>query len=124
MNTNKKNSLSGIDLLNEMTSEHKRLHASDPDYLASEYFELDSLRFILDNPRCKGIRIFNGIKTEGDSKQVRLLIAGLDEKGKIIVQMNTNLTCISAAGLGMGIGFSGTAAAIAENGQPCPPYCN
>jgi len=123
MNNNLLSNSNALDLLKEMTSEHKRLHASDVDYLASEYFDLDCIKSIIENPRCKGIRIYNGIKTDDNKKQVRLLIAGVDEKGKIILQLNKNLTNASALGLGFGIGIWATAAAIAENGQPCPPFC-
>lgn len=123
MNNNQSTNPNALDLLTKMTAEHKSLHASDADYLASEYFDLESIKTIIENPRCKGVRIFNGIKTEGDKKQVRLLVAGVDEKGKILLQFNSNLASISAVGLAMGIGTFGTAAAIAENGQPCPPYC-
>ncbi|MGB4970719.1 MAG: hypothetical protein WBO31_14385, partial [Saprospiraceae bacterium] len=67
---------------------------------------------------------FNGLKAEGDSKQNRLIVVGLDENGKTLVNMKMNLSGISAASLGMGIGFITDAInGIAEHGSPCPPYC-
>ena len=45
-----------------MINEYKGLHGSDFDFLASEYFDLEFLKSLVNHPRCKGIRVFNAIK--------------------------------------------------------------
>ncbi|MEI2695648.1 MAG: hypothetical protein V9E90_11305 [Saprospiraceae bacterium] len=107
----------------KMIQLYKVEHASDSDYLASEYFDLEFLKSIISHPRCKGLRVFNAIKTEGTMKQNRLIVVGVDENDKIIVPKNNTISGISAAGLGLSIGFVETVVGVAEHGRPCPPDC-
>ncbi|MBK9220991.1 MAG: hypothetical protein IPO78_11215 [Saprospiraceae bacterium] len=122
-NNEQKSKAIDFSVAQKMISDYKEVHGMDSDFLASEYYNLDDLRFILENPKCKGIRIFNCIKSEGDAPQNRLIIAGVDENGKIILNQQPALTGVSAAGLGFGMVFNNIVAAIAEHGSPCPPYC-
>ncbi|MBK8298636.1 MAG: hypothetical protein IPK91_15430 [Saprospiraceae bacterium] len=107
----------------QMIQSYKLEHGSDADFLASEYFDLESLKNILNHPRCKGIRIYNAIKTEGEKKQNRLIVMGIDENGKTLVHLKPNLLGISAASLGISVGFTEEVIGVAEHGRPCPPYC-
>ncbi|MBK7736432.1 MAG: hypothetical protein IPI45_01510 [Saprospiraceae bacterium] len=106
-----------------MIQAYKIDHATDSDFLASEYYNLEFLKSIINHPRCKGIRVFNAIKTEGEKKQNRLIVVGVDEHEKIIVPKNNNIAGVSAAGLGLSIGFVETVVGVAEHGRPCPPDC-
>lgn len=106
-----------------MIEDYKYLHGTDSDFLASEYYNLEFLKSIINHPRCKGIRVFNAIKTEGEKKQNRLIVVGVDEHEKIIVPKNNNIAGVSAAGLGLSIGFVETVVGVAEHGRPCPPDC-
>ncbi len=102
---------------------YKQNHGSDSDYLASEYFDLEFLKSLVNHPRCKGIRVFNAIKTEGPNKQNRLIVVGVDENDKILVPKNNTISGLSAAGLGLSVGFVETVVGVAEHGRPCPPDC-
>lgn len=106
-----------------MINEYKGLHGSDFDFLASEYFDLEFLKSLVNHPRCKGIRVFNAIKTEGPNKQNRLIVVGVDENDKILVPKNNTISGLSAAGLGLSVGFVETVVGVAEHGRPCPPDC-
>ncbi|MBK7360104.1 MAG: hypothetical protein IPJ80_01735 [Saprospiraceae bacterium] len=106
-----------------MIEDYKYLHGTDSDFLASEYYNLEFLKSIINHPRCKGIRVFNAIKTEGEKKQNRLIVVGVDEHEKIIVPKNNNIAGVSAAGLGLSLGFVETVVGVAEHGRPCPPDC-
>lgn len=125
MNNNYKNTNS-ISLANaeNMIQAYKIEHGNDPDFLASEYFELASLQSIIKHPRCKGIRIYNGLKDNGETIQNRLIVAGIDENGKILITSGINYSNASAAAIGFGFLVSENVAGIAEHGQPCPPICN
>lgn len=118
-NNSKSISLNDIQAMVQM---YKDQHGNDPDFLASEYFELESLNFILTHPRCKGIRIYNAIKNADGKSQNRLIIVGVDENGKTLLKSENQLSGVSAAGLGLVVGgFDLTSAA--EHGRPCPPDC-
>ena len=106
-----------------MIQTYKSEHGSDADFLASEYFDLEFLKSLVNHPRCKGIRVFNAIKTEGPNKQNRLIVVGVDENDKILVPKNNTISGLSAAGLGLSVGFVETVVGVAEHGRPCPPDC-
>jgi len=55
------NSIS-LNEVQSMIQSYHDIHGNDQDFLASEYFDLESLNFILTHPRFKGIRILNPIK--------------------------------------------------------------
>lgn len=117
---NKNNKIS-FQQLEQMIQLYKESHSQDADYLASEFFEAETLQLILADPKCKGVRVFNVLKQDGTEKQNRLVIVGVDEQGKIIIK-NNHLASVSAAILGLGIGnFDVTS--VAEHGRPCPPDC-
>lgn len=116
------NSIS-LNEVQSMIQSYHDIHGNDQDFLASEYFDLESLNFILTHPRCKGIRIFNAIKNSEGTMQNRLILVGIDENGKTLLKSGNQLAGISAAGLGLVVGFAGSLIAAAEHGQPCPPDC-
>ena len=104
----------------KMIADYKSAHCEEPGFLASEYFDVEAIKRIIANPKCKGIRIFNAIKTEECKKQNRLIILGVDENGKAIINYKTNLSAVSVASLGSSIVLESTPL---ENGMPCPPMC-
>ncbi|MFZ1255453.1 MAG: hypothetical protein WAR77_03830 [Saprospiraceae bacterium] len=105
----------------EMINEYKNIHLNDSDFLQSEYFDREDLLSLLTNPKCKGLRIYNAIKSNEDSKQNRFIIMAEDENGKTI--LNTQSFSPGVSVLNLGMGFIGNEAAILENGSPCPPLC-
>lgn len=124
MKTNKKTNASKnapfyfSDAMN-MIAEYVEKHKNDPDYLGSEYYDAEAIRRILSNPKCQGIRIFNAIRTDEDGqKQNRLILAGVDENNKIILDYKTSVSAVSAACIGSSIILERRPL---ENGIPCPP---
>lgn len=107
-----------------MIDEYKKNHSLDSDYLASEYFDAETIRQLLSNPNCKGIRIYNSLKMDDGTLQNRFIIMAEDEKGKTILNFKTQLSAVSVAGLGASMGFGNPVVGIVENGTPCPPMCS
>lgn len=116
-----KNEKINLQELGQMIELYKEIHSKDSDYLASELFEAETLRSILSDPKCKGIRVFNVLKQDGLNRQNRLVLVGVDENGKIIIK-NNQLASASAATLGLGIS-NFVVTSVSEHGQPCPPDC-
>lgn len=114
-----KNPLYYSDALN-MIAEYKQIHASDEGFLASEYFDVEAIHRILKNPRCKGIRIFNAVQMLEGKKQNRLILLGVDENGKAILNFKACLSAASVASVGASIVLESMPL---ENGTPCPPMC-
>ena len=104
----------------KMIAEYKSEHSNDDGFLASEYFDVEALNRILSNPKCKGVRIFNAIQMLDGKKQNRLILIGVDENGKAILDYKTTFSAVSAAGIGSSVVLESTPL---ENGTPCPPMC-
>jgi hypothetical protein len=107
-----------------MIKDYQNLHFGDSDYLASEYFDADVIRQLLSNPKCKGLRIYNALKSEDGKSQNRFILMAEDEHGKTILNYQIKLSAVSMNGLGVSAGFVDPVVGIAENGKPCPPYCS
>ena len=104
----------------KMIAEYKSEHGKDQDFLASEYFDVEAIQRIMSNPKCKGIGIFNAIQTEDGKKQNRLILLGLDENCKVILNYKTGLSAVSAASIASSVVLE---QAPLENGCPSPPGC-
>lgn len=108
----------------EMIEEYKSDHGNDQDFLASEYFDVEAIRNLIANPKCRGLRIYNYSGRTNGKKQNRLLIMAEDEKGKTIVNFRTCLSSVSVTSLGMSMCFlAAPPDGVAETGTPCPPIC-
>jgi hypothetical protein len=124
-NNNNNRSLQPVNYseMQKMINNYKQQHHSDPDFLASEYFDVEAIRALISNPKCKGIRVYNAIKDDNGEKQNRLIIMAEDENNKTLLTFNAGLSAVSVASLGASIGFIETVVGIVENGMPCPPMC-
>ena len=90
---------------------------------ASEAFNKRQVDSLLNQPGCVGIRIRYGIDDKGN---VRLVLYGINERGKDISEVYENGLKSDVAGgakqKGSGPQFF-DAPIILENGQRCPQYC-
>jgi hypothetical protein len=104
----------------KMIAEYSQIHESDEDFLASEYYDAQAISRILSNPKCKGIRIFNAVQMLDGQKQNRMILIGVDENGKAILNFKAALSSASVASVGASIVLESMPL---ENGTPCPPMC-
>ncbi len=104
----------------KMIADYKSVHVNDDGFLASEYFDVEALNRILANPKCMGIRIFNAIQMLEGKKQNRLIMIGVDENGKAILNYKTTFSAVSVANIGGSMVFENSPL---ENSTPCPPMC-
>lgn len=96
------------------------------EYIRSEYFGINQVQHLLDQPGCMGLRIHHakrwedadGKPTETGKGQLvpRVLLTGVDEKGNDmpIHADKAGMKDMAVAGGGRSVG----------DGMPCPQYCS
>ncbi len=85
----------------------KTYQDQNPDSLKAVFYGSDILQAILDQQNCVGIRIYKAI---GDDGLETFVLVGAKGNGNNIWPSST--------------GDSTPQGIVAENGHPCPPYCN
>ncbi len=79
----------------------------------AHFFGCDVIRDILDDPRCKGIRIYYAADEKGNPQ---LILVGADEK-------RNNILYRTPVAKAIGASAGGSMPGTADESLPCPDFC-
>ncbi|NLR57988.1 hypothetical protein HGH93_07740 [Chitinophaga polysaccharea] len=109
----------------ELTKNHDDDHANQKSFdshVKAMCFGKDKVLELLDQPGAVALRIYYGIKLNGDSQRERkMILVAVDENGNDILPKSA---AEMAAAQASGIVAKDTPPVILDQGVPCPQYCS